>query len=181
VPERLFRLYQRKRIVNVNFNVVAAGLLALALTLIPVSLTRQFTDNRAYIVGVTGVADIIFDVLLYYALHWVANHWRPLKPKSIKDKLHHDKKPPPFFLDATLIQVERALLSPVYYIVSLGILWVLLGMGVHREWGAVIGFCCGLLITRVLHTAYALITGKWTWRTRVPEDGAETPKSGRAA
>ena len=42
MPERLFKLYQRKRIVNINVNIVFAGLLAMGLTLIPVHLTRRF-------------------------------------------------------------------------------------------------------------------------------------------
>jgi len=31
MPSRLFRLYQRKRIININVNIAAAGLLAIAI------------------------------------------------------------------------------------------------------------------------------------------------------
>ena len=32
MPDRLFRLYQRKRIININVNIVTAGMVAIALS-----------------------------------------------------------------------------------------------------------------------------------------------------
>ena len=71
----LGRLYSR-RIVNVNVNIVAAGLLALGpLTLTVYIATRYFgLANRLGIAVLTFTADLVFDVIIYYGLHWLANH-----------------------------------------------------------------------------------------------------------
>ena len=172
MPDRLFRLYQRKRIINVNVNVIAAGLVAVALTLIPVSMTRLYTDKIWVIVLTAGIADAVFDVLLYYALHWVANNWRPLKPKSAKDEAFHKAKKPPFFRDATLIQFERAIISPIYYVVALGIKYWMLTNGYERELALVVGFVAGIFVTRMLHTIWGLYTGRFTLRSEPAEKGS---------
>lgn len=145
----LGRLYSQ-RLINVNVNVVAAGLLAMLLTLIPVHLTRHITDDKLVIWGVTVGFDVVFDVAIYYALHWVANHKprrrRPLVPGVTELS---------FLRDATLVQFERAMLAPVYYSVFSGVqLWALHTM--EREWAAVFGIVAALTATRILHTIWML-------------------------
>jgi len=166
MPERLFLLYQRKRIINVNANIIAAGLGAICLTLIPVSLTRLFIGpdltprDSLIITAIAGVSDMVFDVTIYYVLHFVANHWRPIKARRRKDVEHQTRKPPPFFRDATLIQFQRALLSPIYYIVALSLKLTLLKHGEAREVALVVGFVSALIVTRIIHTAWGLWTGR---------------------
>lgn len=158
--ERLFKLYQRRRVINVNVNVTVAGLLAITLTLIPVHLTRHLDiQSPIAITVIAGVCDIFFDVMIFYALHWIANHWKPFKPRSEAEQRHHDAKPPPFIRDATLLQFERALLSPVYYVVALSAKYGLLKLGWEREWALVVGFIIGIVVTRVAHTAWGLRSG----------------------
>src|SRR5688572_32821622 len=91
---RLGKLYAR-RIVNVNVNIVAAGLLALFPTVGLVHLADivGFTTWAAGLLGVhhefiingiTLAGDVFCDVSIYYCLHWLANHW----PRRASQKLH---------------------------------------------------------------------------------------------
>ncbi len=149
------RLYAR-RIVNINVNVVVAGLLALALTLIPVHYSRHFgVEDKRAIILITFVSDVVFDVLIYYFLHWVANHmphrWRTKRTRTgeVKERLS-------YFRDATLVQFERALLSPAYYGVSLGIQAGLLYSGVDRVPATIWAYASGILATRTLHSLWMM-------------------------
>lgn len=149
------RLYAR-RIVNINVNVVVAGLLALGLTLIPVHFSRHagIHDKRA-IVLITFFCDLAFDVAIYYFLHWVANHmpsrWRTKRTRrgAVKERLS-------YFRDATLVQFERALLAPAYYAVALGIQYGLLHAGVDRVPATVWAYAGGIFVTRALHSLWML-------------------------
>src|SRR3954463_8219324 len=123
------RIYAR-RIVNVNVNIVVAGTLALLLTLVPVHFTRDFTDNHWAVWGVTVGFDVVFDVTIYYVLHWLANHMpRRKRARGGRGKLG-GVTGLSFLRDASLVQFERAMLGPVYYGVFSGIqLWTL-----HKGW-----------------------------------------------
>lgn len=153
----LARLYA-KRIVNVNVNIIVAGLLAMLLTLIPVHLSYNFTHNNWYILGITFFSDLVFDVVIYYALHWLANHmpWRHTFGLDNPEVT----RPAVFFRDATIVQGQRAVLSPVLYSIFLGLQWHLLTLGVAREWSAVVGLTSGILCTRVLHTIWMLASAR---------------------
>ena len=162
---RLGKLY-RRRIINVNVNIVLAGVLALIPTVGIVHLTRYFgvgdgpggggaltPGDKLIISGVTLVSDVIFDVAIYYLLHWLANHWpnRWRKPGEDPDTPHL-----PFFRDATLVQFQRMMLSPLLYVIWLGMQFTLIKWGVHREWATVWGFLLGVGSTRALHTMWML-------------------------
>jgi hypothetical protein len=152
------RIYAR-RIVNVNVNVIIAGLLAMCLTLIPVHLTRNFTENKFVIWGVTVGVDVLFDVAIYYALHWLANHMprkerRPVLPGVTELS---------FLRDASLVQFERAMLGPIYYGVFSGVqLWTL-HIGWEREWATVAGIGSALATTRFLHTLWMIRCQRRGW------------------
>jgi hypothetical protein len=155
----LGRLYA-KRIINVNVNIIVAGLLAMGLTLIPVHMTRHVgIDTKWMIVAITLGFDVVFDVAIYFFLHWLANHWRAF-PWVKHRRGHHAQLS--FIRDATLVQFERALLAPVYYGTLVGAQWVLLHElpdgADQRELAAVLGLGSGLLVTRLLHTAWMLHT-----------------------
>lgn len=161
MPDRLFRLYQRKRIVNVNANVIAAAFLSIALGAYPVHLVttwvgaeRNFTNSL-----IAGGIDLSIDVMIYFGLHWIANHWRPLKPRTEAEQKDYHKKKRSFWKDATLVQFERALFSPLYYVVAVGSMWGLQELGLHHVWAYVIGFIAAIIITRVLHTLWGLRSG----------------------
>lgn len=146
----LSRWYSR-RIVNVNVNVVLAGLIALGPAAGVAHLTTYLDihDARA-ITAITLAADGIFDVMTYYALHWYANH-RPGK-KAQLGIVNLD-----FIRDASLVQFERALLLPLFYGVTAFISWWLINHEITgRELGTVIALLTGIVVTRLVHTFWML-------------------------
>jgi hypothetical protein len=153
---RIGQFYAR-RVVNVNVNVIVAGVLAGVIGLLFVSLTRYFpffNTHRGWIVATGAICDIIADVTIYYILHWVANHWSMLKWA----RLH---VPPvmgeqSFFRSATLVQFERAMLSPIYYGAFATVNYLLLHVNLPREVAFAAGLLSGLSSTRVLHTLWML-------------------------
>ena len=159
----LARLYTKK-IININVNIVVAGLLTLGLTLIVIHLTHYIgIDSKFAILAIKFTCDVVFDVAIYYLLHWVANHRLPrwVLPKP--------KNPPGtrlrYFRDATLVQFERALFSPVYYSVMLTVAYFWLDeTSSNREMAAVVGFVTGMLATRSLHTSWMLVSGRFKER-----------------
>jgi hypothetical protein len=127
------------RIVNVNVNVIVAGIAALGITVgvlhlmdrtgalqavtglvegrefsIP-GLPFRFMGEKMVIGGLTFAIDLIADVLVYYALHWAANHM-PRRRQVLHTRAYADLT---FMRDATLVQFERALLSPILYLAAL--------------------------------------------------------------
>lgn len=155
----LARLYAR-RIVNINVNILLAGTLAMGLTLIPVYFSRRFTDHKPTIMAVTFVSDIIFDVIIYYALHWLANHLprRKREPGVAIADLS-------FLKDASLVQFERALLAPVYYGLAMTTQYLLLHPHESGPVAAFIRFFTGqppevpAVFSREGATAAALLVG----------------------
>lgn len=162
---RLGKLYAR-RIVNVNVNIVAAGLLALLPTVGLVHLAEivGFTGwaakktglHHEFIVnGITFLGDVVCDVAIYYCLHWVANHW----PRRAAEKLHLPQPHPihpTFFKDATMVQVERMTLSPLLYALWLGTQHMLLVRGANLTYATIVGGIVGIGTTRVLHTLWMI-------------------------
>ncbi|MBX3364173.1 MAG: hypothetical protein KF866_05345 [Phycisphaeraceae bacterium] len=156
--ERFFRTYQRRKIININVNVIVAGLLAIAVAKYPVHVVGDWLgDDRKLLRAIAAAAiDGIADIIIYYVLHWVANHWRPLAKKGQRRKENAGS----FFKHATLVQFERYMLSPVFYLIAIGLMFTLdkhAGMG--HSWAFVCGFITAILVTRVLHTFIGLRTG----------------------
>lgn len=160
---RLSKLY-RQRIVNVNVNIVLAGMLALAPTLLIVHLatTFGFTEKLARLLGIerefainaiTFLGDVVCDVGIYYGLHWLANHW----PRKATETLHLPQPHPvhpSFFKDATMVQVERMTLSPFLYLLFLGTQHLLIVRDVDPVAATAIGAGIGITATRILHTLW---------------------------
>src|SRR5438045_8923247 len=93
----LARLY-RRRIINVNVNIVTAGLMAMGVTVGVMHLADRtgllsllqgrvpdihfwifgrsvrLLGEKLVISGMTFFVDVISDILVYYGLHWLANH-----------------------------------------------------------------------------------------------------------
>ena len=159
----LARQYAR-RIVNINVNIVVAGLLAIVLTAIPLHLSRYVgvdDNHKTTILVITFVSDWVIDLLIAVGLHWLANHWpRKLKGKGLIQKAEEviESAPPPipFLKDATTIQLQRACLSPLLYAIALGTQWFLIEQGFARELAAITGFTTGILVCRVIHTFWLI-------------------------
>lgn len=178
MPGRLFRLYQRKRVININVNIAAAGLAAIAFGSAVLWLVeRAFPEWPTYaFTAVAFFADVIADVAMYFALHWAANHWRPVKGRTEKEQRALEANPPPFWKDASLVQFERAMLSPIFYLLSVGGMELLQQKAGWAPWLAMAtGFSSGLLVTRILHTVWGLRTGRFRDHVDQPARGGDSP------
>ncbi len=164
-----------KRIVNVNVNIILSGFLALIPTLAAVHFSRYLgVDDHSPIAisAVTFVADMISDVVIYYILHWLANHSPAATRRALERaetlvktqalvsterQLARSVAHPVHFLkDATIVQLERICLSPVLYGVLLGSQQYLLRIGIDRVWATALSFTIAIAITRCLHTVWML-------------------------
>jgi hypothetical protein len=163
------RLYSR-RIINVNVNIVVAGLLAMGLTLIPVHLTRNFTDNKFLVWGITVGFDVFFDVVIYYALHWLANHM-PHRRKPVIPGVTELS----FLRDASWVQFERAMLGPVYYGIFSGLQLFTLHRGWEREKATIIGIGAALVTTRIMHTLWMIYSERRAIKRRQRAAQAAAP------
>lgn len=170
---RLAALYDY-RIVNVNVNILAAGAAALGITVGVMHLLEitgtlealadwigqphfrllgyEFHAEKLLVSGLTFIVDLVADVAVYYALHWVANHM-PRRKARRKTHAYADLS---FMRDATLVQFERALLSPILYIAALGLQSKLLHEGRSIAFATAAGFAVGLVLSRTLHTLWML-------------------------
>jgi hypothetical protein len=173
----LARLYDR-RIVNVNVNIIVAGLAAMGITVgvmhiadqlgvfariegwLPERIRTidghlfghafQIQSQKLIISGLTFIVDLIADVGVYFGLHWLANHM-PRKTPRLTNPAYADLS---FMRDASLVQFERAILSPLLYIVALGLQNTLMHHGVGIGKATAIGFSAGILTSRTLHTIW---------------------------
>lgn len=156
------RLYDR-RVVNVNINIVVAGILALGITVGVMHMadvwgTIRWLDahlpvSYEFIINVlTFLVDVIADVAVYYVLHFLANHMPRRAPRP-KGPGYTDMS---FVRDASLVQFERAVLSPLLYVIALGLQHWLLKAGHTIAYSTAIGFAAGVAAVRVLHTFWML-------------------------
>ena len=168
----LARWYAR-RIINVNVNIVAAGLLALPPTMLVVHFSRHWgvdDDHRVLILAITFLTDIIFDVAIYFVLHWIANHgsWR----NKFLDKAEHLLVEPAhagmsYIRDAGVVQLQRFVLSPVLYILWMGIQYVMMWTGFDRVPSMLVGWVVGIATARTLHTLWMLREERLTREKRL--------------
>lgn len=157
--QRLFKFYQRKRVVNINLNMLTAGFLAIALAKLPVKWMGDWIgpEHKLLITALAYALETVLDVVVYYALHWMANHWNPRGhlPK-------HDQRPKSrrFIQDATRLQAERMALVPIYILIGPGGMWALqVYAGIQHSWAFVIAFISAIITTRVIHTLWGLRSG----------------------
>lgn len=161
MPRTLFRLYQRKRIININVNVLLAGLVAIALAKLPVAwASAAIGPGHELLKSLVAYGiDFVVDVLVYFSLHWVANHWKPLAPLSRHDQLHRADEAPSFIRDAGRVQAERVALVPLFALVSVGGMTLLQHANVKESWAFVWAFLAAMVVTRIVHTAWGTWTG----------------------
>jgi hypothetical protein len=145
-----------RRIVNVNVNIIAAGVLAL----IPVSLcvhfihSTKFIENGKAIAAITFVLDIVFDFTIYFFLHYLANHG-PFRKLVTKNPAYRGMS---FLHDAGLVQMQRAILSPMLYIIWLVVQHYLIDQtSIGAGWATAIGGVIGIGTSRVLHTFWMML------------------------
>ncbi len=155
--DRLFRLYQQHRIININLNVIGAGFLAIALAKWPVHAFSVWVgeQHKLLISVAAALIDGLADIAIYFVLHWVANHWRPLTAQKPGDDDTH----PDFWRDASVVQFQRLALTPLFYLVSIGGMYGLQHWGMRASWAFVVAFATAIVLTRIIHTWWGLRTG----------------------
>ena len=161
MPRRFVRFYQRNRFLNINLNLVMAGLIAIALAKFPGKLVADWLgpDHTLLITLIAYGLDTVLDVSVYFGLHWVANHWRPSAVHGKDPKPERPKHRKNFLVDAGRVQAERMVLVPVFAAVSMGMMYGLQKFGgVSASWAFVYSFASAIVVTRTLHT----ISGIWT-------------------
>lgn len=179
------RLYDR-RIVNVNVNIVVAGMLALGMTVAVMHywevwgfidfLDRHLPIRKELIINaLTFLVDIIADVAVYYVLHWLANHAPRKTPRIAPRIAQAGLDTMSFVRDATLVQFERAVLSPLLYIVALGTQHIMVANGSGVARATAVGFALGIGLTRVLHTMWMLRNEKRARECNRPDLIASAP------
>lgn len=159
MPQRVFQFYQRKRVVNINLNILAAGFIAIAIAKYPVMLIGEWIgpEHKLLISVIAYVLDTVIDVFVYYALHWVANHWNPRGNLPKNQKLAKSRK---FFHDATRVQAERLALVPIFMLVSMGGMWALQHFHhITHSWAFVYAFVAAMFVTRIAHTLWGYRSG----------------------
>lgn len=164
MPKRVFTYYQRHRIINVNLNIIASGLLSTAWVMVLLWFMKAVIGTNWPSWGYTafsGVADLVLDVSMFALLHWVANHWRPLKGKCENEQAQLAAPRPDPVADGARIQLERAVISPLYYIIALAGTQALQESGMHPAWAVGIAYPAGLLVTRTIHTIWGLRSGTY--------------------
>jgi len=163
MPHRLFRLYQRKRVININANVVAAGLGSTAVVAGLLALLKYAFATDWPTWGYTAfslAADIVLDVAIFTGLHWLANHYRPrFGGEGRREKMELGAAAPPHLEDTAQVQLERAVLSPLYYLIAVAGTEALQRLGLRPYWAVLIAYPLGLAVTRTLHTWWGLRSG----------------------
>ena len=121
------------------------------------------TEREFLIAAIAYLIDTVFDVLVYYGLHWIANHWSP-NGRHPSSSHHRDVKG--YLHDATRIQAERMALVPIFIIIGPGGMWALDKFAdVQHSRAFVIAFGAAIITTRIIHTCWGWKTG--TFRDRV--------------
>lgn len=165
MPHRLFRLYQRKRIININANIIVSGLVSTLIVVAMIWLMKEVFGLHWPSWGYTafsGIMDLILDVGIFTSLHWVANHWRPLDGRNETEHAKLHAPAPNIVSDTTRLQFERAVISPLYYIIAIaGTEFLQQHEGWHPAWAVALAYPAGLAVTRTLHTIWGFKTGTY--------------------
>jgi len=170
--QRLLKLYQSRPLLSTNANIVLAGLLAIAIAAYPVHVVngwitetwgdRLHRNDLKLVRTVTATAlDGIVDILLFFGLHWIANHWRPNGHHCEKDKIRYSKNKGAFLKGAGRIQLERIAMGPLFYLLAMGGMFGLLQTGMSDWLAFMISFTSAIAITRLLHTLYWIRTKRF--------------------
>ena len=182
MPDRLFRLYQRKRVININANIVVSGLVSTAIVMALLWFIRDVLHIHWPTWGYTafaGGADLVFDVGMFAGLHWVANHWRPSHGRTPEEEAKLCAPAPNAIADTTRLQFERAVISPLYYIIALaGTEMLQQQHTMHPAWAVAIAYPAGLVVTRTLHTVWGFRSGTYVDHHKREHDDSDRTKRG---
>ncbi len=154
-----------KRIVNINVNIIVAGLVAMSLGTVPVHLSRYLgvtDDEHIKIKIIFFASDWLFDLIVVVGLHWLANHMpkryaRTRKVIAKAEDIVEDAPPPtPFLKDTALLQLQRALLSLFLSPAAWFLMSRFLDLGMARELASICSMILAICMTRVIHTIWLI-------------------------
>lgn len=136
--------YKRHRIVNINVNILVAGVIATLFAAVPVSFLEMFTRNDVLIVLFSFVFDGVADMLLFFGLHALVNY------KVGKAGI--------LLRDLYTLQKQRFVLAVLFFIVATSGHYLLMTW-FDTTGSFIVAYLFALLVTRAVHTAYGLKTG----------------------
>lgn len=141
--------------VNINVNILVASTLAAFSTggLMHALVLLGLPEQKKLLVGsITFFVDLVVDLAVYYVLHWVANHM----PRGSEKLINPEYANKSFIKDASFVQFQRMLLSPILYIIALGGQNVMLTLRYSVFTSTIAAFGAGVVTTRVLHTLWMI-------------------------
>ena len=162
MPKRAFNLYQRKRVININLNIFVAGLISIAIAKYPVMLISDQIghEHKLWISILAYIVDTTIDIFVYFGLHWIANHWKPLQSDTIIEPESSESKAKKFLLDAGKVQAERFALVPIFAGIAIGLTWSLQHFfHMKPDWAFVVAFIMAMCVTRIVHTIWGYQSG----------------------
>ena len=139
--QQSLRRYKTDRMWNINANIVAADVLSTVATALVIEALQGKLPTPFTIVTVTAAIDGVISFAAFACLHTWVNRDRGMK-------------------DLARVQVHRWALSPLHYLVGIGIQYALLAAGVRRAGvGVLVAYWSAVAVVRTLHTRYGQRSG----------------------
>lgn len=127
--------YKTDRMWNINANIVLADILSTAATALVIEAIQARLSTPLTIVTVTAFIDGAISLAVFACLHTCVNRDRGMR-------------------DLARLQVHRWVLSPLHYLVGIGIQYGLLAMGVRASIGVLVAYWSAVAVVRTIHTLY---------------------------
>ena len=137
---RSLHRYKTDRLWNINANIVLADVVSTAGTALVIEAIQARLPTPLAIVTVTAIVDGAISLAVFAGLHSYANKARGMK-------------------DLVRVQVHRWALSPLHYVIGVGLQYTLLAAGVRASIGVLLAYLSAVAIVRAIHTVYGRKSG----------------------
>ena len=138
--QRHLSRYKTDRMWNINANIVLADLLSTAATALVIEAIQTTLLTPFRIVVVTATIDGAISLAAFACLHTYVNRDRGMK-------------------DLVRVQLHRWALSPLHYVIGIGIQYGLLALGVRASVGVLVAYWTAVAVVRIIHTVYGKTSG----------------------
>ena len=132
--------YKTDRRWNINANIVLADFLSTATTALVIEAIQARLATPFRIVATTAIIDGAISLAAFAYLHTFVNRDRGLK-------------------DLARVQLHRWALSPLHYVIGIGIQYGLLAAGVRGGAGVLVAYLSAVAVVRTIHTLYGKRSG----------------------